>query len=200
MEIKLILSSVWILLSLGAFIHYYYSILKWETKPHIYTWLIFSLSLGTAFIIQLQSGWGYGAYVTFIEFLWCFIALLLWLNYWEKNITKSDTVCLMLAVFTLFLYLSFKLAVISIILVIIIDTLAIIPTYRKSFHKPHEETIVIYLISAWVYVFAILWLESYSFTTYWYPLAIMLADIVFVLYILWRKKLYEKIHKRFKVH
>lgn len=188
MELKLILSFCGILLSLWAFIHYYYSVLKWETKPHIYTWLIFSISLWTAFIIQLQSWGGYGSYVTFIEFLWCLIALILWLKYGEKNITKSDTLCLALALFTLFLYLNFKLAVISTILIILVDILAIIPTYRKSWSKPQEETIVLYLISAWVYIFAILALDSYNFTTFGLPLAIIIADTTFVLYIFWRKK------------
>ena len=188
MDLKILFSILWILLSLGAFFHYYYSILQWKTKPHIYTWLIFSLSLGTAYIIQLQNGGGYGSYVTLVEFLWCLVVLLLGSKYGEKNISTSDTLCLVLALLALFLYLNFRLAVISTMLVITIDILAIIPTYRKSYMKPYEETIVLYLISAWIYVFAIMWLATYEFATFWYPLAIMVTDIIFVLFILIRRK------------
>ena len=192
MELNLIFSIVWIILSLGAFIYYYYSILKWDTKPHIYTWLIFTISLGTAFIVQIQTGGGYGSYVTLMEFFGCFIAFILGLKYGEKNITRFDTLCFILALIALLLYLNFRLAVVSTILIILVDLLAIIPTYRKSFLKPHEETIVIYIMSAWVYIFSIAWLTQYSFTTYGYALSIVLADILFVAYVLWRRKQLQK--------
>jgi len=191
MEIKLLFSTLWTLLSVGAFLYYYYSILKWETKPHIFTWLIFTISLWTAFIVQIQSWGWYGSYVTLIEFLWCLVAFLLWIKYWEKNITKSDKLCLILALFSLFLYLNFKLAIISTILVILVDILAIIPTYRKSYSKPYEETMVVYIMSAWVYMFAISWLENYSFATYGYALSIVLADILFVIYLAWRRRVFS---------
>jgi len=188
MDYKIILSILWTIISLLAFLYYYYSILKWDTKPHIYTWLIFWLSLWTAFIIQIQNGAGYGAYVTLMEFSWCVIAFLLALKYGEKNITKFDTSCLILALLWLALYLGFKTAVISTVLIILVDILAIIPTYRKSFHKPDEETIVIYIMSFVIYIFAIGWLSIYSFSTYWYPLSIMIADLCLVAFILIRRK------------
>ena len=188
MDFKIIFTVLWTLLSLGAFIYYYYSILKGDTKPHIYTWLIFTISLGTAFIVQIQTGGWYGSYVTLVEFFCCFIAFALGLKYGEKNITSFDTLCFVLALIALSLYLSFELAIISTILVIIVDVLAIIPTYRKSYSKPDEETIVVYIMSAWVYLFAILWLASYTFTTYWYALSIVVADILFVAFVLWRRK------------
>lgn len=193
METKLILSILWTFISLWAFLYYYYSILKWDTKPHIYTWLIFWISLWTAFVIQVNNNAGYGAYVTFMEFAGCLIAVLLALRYWEKNITKFDTLCFTLALLSLVLYLIFKTAVVSTILIILVDILAIIPTYRKSFNKPNEETIIIYIMSFVIYIFAIAWLTSYTFSTYWYPLSIMLADLLLVAFILSRRKqLYNK--------
>ena len=188
MELKLIFSIIWTLISLLAFLYYYYSILKWDTKPHIYTWLIFWLSLWTAFIIQIHNNAWYGAYVTLMEFTWCLIAFLLAFKYGEKNITKFDTLCLILALASIAMYVWFKTGVISTLLIILVDILAIIPTYRKAYNKPHEETIVIYIMSFVIYIFAIAWLSTYSFTTYWYPLSIMIADLLLVAFLLIRRK------------
>lgn len=192
MELKLLFSYIGILISLVAFIYYYYSIYKGDTKPHVYTWLIFSLTLWVWFIIQIQNEWWYGSYVTLAEFIWCFVVFLLALKYWEKNITRFDTFCLILAVISLVLYLSFKLAIISTILIIAVEIFAIIPTYRKSYMKPHEETTVIYYLSSLVYIFSILWLSEHSFATYWYPTSIIIADSILVIYLLVRRKILSK--------
>jgi len=139
MEAKLFFTLIWVALSLWAFLYYYYSILKWDTKPHIYTWLIFAISLATAFIVQVQSGGWYGSYITLVECIGCLIAVALWVKYWEKNITRFDTVCFIWAMLSLILYVNFKLAIVSTILIILVDVLAIIPTYRKSFSKPMKK-------------------------------------------------------------
>lgn len=186
-ELKLLFSVVGGIISVGAFLYYHYSIVRGQTKPHIYTWLVFTLSLAIAFVIQFQNGAWYGAYITLAEFLWCFVVFLLSFKYWEKNITLLDTLCLVLALLSMWLYLALRLDVISTILIILIDLLAIIPTYRKVFWKPQEEAIVFYIISGAVFWFSILWLTQYNFTTYAYPLSVVVLNYLLVVLIAIRR-------------
>jgi hypothetical protein len=44
--------------------------------------------------------------------------------------------------FTFLLWVIFKLAVVSTVLIILIDFFAIMPTYRKTYKKPFEEAIL----------------------------------------------------------
>lgn len=88
MELNLIFSIIWIILSLGAFIYYYYSILKWDTKPHIYTWLIFTISLGTAFYSTNTNRGRIWIVCNPYGIFWMLYSLSSWIKVWWKKYYK----------------------------------------------------------------------------------------------------------------
>lgn len=192
MELKLVFSLFGMLLSLGAFLHYFWSIKRGETKPHVYTWLIFSLLLTPSYFIQVANGGWFGTYVLLIELLGCISVFLLALKYGEKHITVSDKVFLGWAIITIFAWLIFKAPYISTCLIIIIDFFALLPTYRKCYMKPHEETIIMYLISGGIFLSSLLAIEHYSFLTMGHQISIILFDWGLVLFILLRRKILKK--------
>ncbi len=187
MNIKLFFSIIWILLSVGAYLHYYYSILKGQTKPHMYTRLTLTVLLGISFGIQFTNGGGFGAYVVLIEFIGALIAFLLALKYGEKHITSLDTVFLSLAFLSLLFWIFLHQPVISMILIICTDVFALLPTYRKCFSKPYEETIIIYLVSGFIFIFSLLSIDTYTFLTIGHQLAIILIDWGLTFFILIRR-------------
>ncbi len=189
MELKLFFSIVWISLAIWAFWHYYYSIIKWNTKPHIYTWLIFSLILTPSFFIQSQHWWWLWTYVLLVELIWCFITFLLAIHYWEKQITKLDKIFLLWAIITIIMWLILDQPIVSTVLIIMIDFFALLPTYRKTWNKPFDETIVMYIISGLIFFSSLLAIEQYNFLTTWHQIAIILFDWGLVLYILVRRKI-----------
>ena len=189
MELKLLFSIIWIILVIWAFWHYYYSIFKWETKPHIYTWLTFFLLLTASFFIQAKHWWWLWTYVILVNLIWCIIAFLLSLYYWNKEITKLDTLFLLWGIITIIFWLILKQPIISTILIIVIDFFALLPTYRKTWNKPYDETIVIYIISGFIFLSSLLAIENYNFLTTWHQIAIILFDWWLVLYILIRRKI-----------
>jgi len=189
MELKLIFSILWIILTLWAFTHYFHSVWKWKTKPHVYTWFLFSLLLWISFFIQQDHGWGIGTWVLFADFICCFIAFLVALKYGEKDITLSDKIFLLLGIIALISWLIFKTPYISVSLIILIDFLALLPTFRKCYSKPDEETIVMYFISGCIFVLSLLAIENYSFLTTGHQSAIILFDWGLVIYILIRRKI-----------
>jgi len=172
MEIKLFFTIVWIR----------------STKPHSYTWFTFSLLLLISFFIQRENGGGLWVWVLFTDFVCCFIAFLAAIKYWEKNITKSDKVFLFWAIVSLISWLLFKQAYVSAILIVLIDIFAILPTYRKSWSKPHEETVIIYLISGLIFVSSLLAIENYNFLTTSHQITIITLDWWLVAYLLIRRQ------------
>ena len=192
MELKIIFSIIWIILTLGAFAHYFWSIWKWKTKPHVFTWLIFSILLGISFFIQRDHGGWVGTWVLAADFICCFIAFIVAIKYWEKNITFSDKIFLTGAVLSIIAWLIFKAPYISTMLITLIDFFALLPTYRKCWNKPQEETIVMYFVSGCIFLFSLLAIENYSFLTTWHQAAIILFDWWLVLYIVTRRKMLQK--------
>ena len=64
MEIKIILGSIAVFLALGSSYLYIKDIFRGNTKPHIYTWLIWSIVTVLAFLGQWFSGGGPGSWTT----------------------------------------------------------------------------------------------------------------------------------------
>ncbi len=191
MELKLIFAFTGIILTIWSFIHYFWSIKKWNTKPHVFTWLIFTLWLWTTFFIQKENGWGAWTYIILASFICCFVVFLLAYRYGEKNITFSDKCFLTWGILALISWAVFKQPFISVILIILIDLFAILPTYRKTWNRPFEETTVMYATSGIIYILSLLAIENYSFLTTWHQIAIITFDFWLVIYILIRRKVLQ---------
>ena len=180
-------SIVGAVLLVGVMGHYYHGIFKWVIKPHAYTWLIFSVMNGVSFFIQIAVGGWLGSYIFWLNFFFCFAIFLLSLKYGEKNITKSDTLFLSLAGLLIVFWLILDLPVISTVLIICIDLLALLPTFRKSYSKPNEETVVMYIMSAVIFWLSILGIQDYSFLTVWHQTGIIVFDLSLALFIVTRR-------------
>ena len=93
-----------------------------------------------------------------------------------KNVTTSDTICLIGALVALSFYILLHNPLLSIILVSIIDLIGFIPTFRKSYTEPQTETASTYIISAFSSLLAVGALLDYSLITMLYPTTLILTD------------------------
>ncbi len=78
------------------------------------------------------------------------------------------------------------------VLVTIIDVLGFYPTFRKSYVKPYDETLVMYAIDNGKYTAALLALDHFSWVTALYPAAVILFNTAFILMVLVRRKGFAK--------
>jgi hypothetical protein len=81
---------------------------------------------------------------------------------------------------------------IAVIVVSIADLLAFIPTFRKSFHKPFEETLATFSLGAVRDVFGILSLQSLTVVNWLYPATLMISDSAFALMLVVRRRQLDK--------
>ncbi len=191
-DIKTIISVIAVLLIFIAYIPYIRDTLKGRTTPHIYTWFIWGLVTTIAFGLQISAGAGVGSWVTFAVVIACFFVFILGLRNGKKDITKLDTAFFLLSFIALFLWLIAKQPVLSVILVSIIDMLGFIPTIRKSWNKPHSETLFLYSLNSFRHSLSLLALEHYSIVTYLYPLTWTFANALFSLMLIIRRKQLSK--------
>jgi len=183
MELKTAMGAVAVALNIVAFGPYIIDTLRGKTKPHMYSWFIWTVITAMVFIGQVMGVAGPGAWAT-----GCMVAInlcifLLSLKYGTADITRSDKLCLAGALVALAVWAVSDSLVLSIIVLTLIDTFAFVPTIRKILKSPSEETFITYPISSLRCFLSVLALSNYSVITGLYPFA-MLAMYVLITVIL----------------
>lgn len=182
------LGTVGALATLPGFVVYLYGVFRGGTKPHAFSWLIWSVLNAIAFGVQIAEGGGPGSYVSAAVCAGTFTVFVSALFRGEKNIVLSDWVCLGGATVALLAWVITDAPVTSIILITVIDAFGCVPTFRKAFRKPREESVFLYALDSVAFIAAIIALESYSVTTMLFPAFVAFADAALVAVILLRRR------------
>lgn len=188
MVYKQILGALAVFLALVSYFPYVRDIMKGETKPHAFSWLIWLILTAVGFFIQMENGAGPGAWFNGFMIFVCAFIMIAGIAKGRSEIIFVDWICLALASIATYFWLVAKDPYISITLVIAADALGTIPTIRKSYIHPHTETIETYAINAFRIFLAIFALEKISFITASYHVYMILANALLVSVLLVRRK------------
>jgi hypothetical protein len=188
MEIKTVYGIIASVIGTGCFVPYIRDIFKKKTRPHIYTWLIWTILQVTGVIAMYNSGAGIGILALATGSVLCAYVCILSVKHGTKNITTFDTVCLIGALVSIAVYVFLKQPLLSIILISAIDFIGFLPTLRKAYIEPYSETLVMFAFFALSGTFTMLALHDYSFTTILYPLTLIGINIIATLVIWIRRK------------
>lgn len=183
MELKTVVGITAVVLNIIAFGPYIIDTLRGKTKPHMYSWFIWTVITGMVFVGQVTGDAGPGAWATGCTVAIDLFIFVLSLKYGTADITRADKICLAGALAALAVWAVSDSLVLSIILLTIIDTLAFVPTIRKILKSPGEETFITYPISSLRCLLSIVALSNYTIITGLYPFA-MLAMYVLITAIL----------------
>lgn len=185
----------WILAVFFTFLSYfiyYKSIFKWESKPHIFSWLIWGIISLVIFIIQLNDNAWIWAMNTWFVALLCLWIWFLSFKKWEKEITKQDTISFIFWMLSIFLWLFTEDPYFSILLLIGIDVFWFIPTFLKSYKKPFEENASAYLLASMWYFCSILALSHLTFLTVWFIVVTFSCNLILSIMIFARQYFSEE--------
>ncbi len=182
MEIKIILGGIAALLALLSSFLYIRDILRGNTKPHTYTWLIWTIVTWIVFLGQWNSGGGAGSWATGVSAIVTTATLLLSLKggYGTKDITKFDKICLILALTAILPWLIAKSVLWSVILSTIIDLVAFFPTMRKTWHAPKSEPLGSMYADAVKHTLSVFSMGNYSLVNLVYPISILITKLVII--------------------
>lgn len=188
MEYKIILGIIAVLLVVVSYGIYFKKIISGKTKPHAFTWFIWGLATGIVFLAQISEQGGAGAWVTGFTSIASFVIFALALLKGDKKFIKLDWIFLGAAMFSLLLWWLTSDPTLSVILLTIVDTIGVLPTLRKSYYKPDEESATFFSLSSIKFIFAIFALESLSLATWLYPATLIITNALVAIVILIRRK------------
>jgi len=185
---KIVISLIAVLLSFVGYGIYVRDILKGKIKPHTFTFLIWAVASSITWALQVHGGAGVGSWITLAVSAICILIFFLCLKYGETNVTKLDVAFLLLAFVALFLWLVVKQPLWSMILLVATDLFGFAPTVRKSWNKPYEEGLFTWELTAFRHALGILALEKFNILTLLYPVAWVIANTLFSIFIIVRRK------------
>lgn len=172
-----LLGSIFTLL---CFIPYIITILQNKTKPNRATWWVWATNGSILCLGNLAAGADY----TMLPLVCsvaaqCCIAILS-IKYGEGGWNRFDRRCLIASGFSFILWRVLNFDLIAIILPLLIDVLAALPTLKKSYYEPESEdllTFVLYTIGGF---FTVLAIANWSFEIVITPVYVFLINAIIV--------------------
>ncbi len=187
----LVLSAI---ITIAAVIPYLRDTLRGTTKPNIASWFTWTLLFTVATVAEFAAGEIRTAFFTLSIAIETSLVVVLGFKYGYAKYTKFDAACQIGALFGFILWWLFNNPLAALILVVVIDFLACLPTLEHSWFSPKEETWITFALSGVGGVVAILALNSFNMTSLLYPIYIVLINILITSVILSRKQI---LHSRF---
>jgi hypothetical protein len=177
MNIKIFFGITAVVVGLISYYPYTKDLFSGKTKPHIYSWLIWTITQGTAMVAIFYGGGVWGGLELLMGTIFNVAILVFCLRYGTKNITKSDTVVLIIALLAILAWWQLKMPLISVLLVTAIDFFGFIPSFRKSYQEPWSETLSSWVLFSVANIFSILALNQYNLLTTIYLIFITVANM-----------------------
>jgi len=159
-----------------------------KTKPHIFSWFLWSLLSFIAFGLQLTKGAGAGSYANLALGFIAFVLFIFSFKNGTKNIKSTDIVSLILAMIAIILWLVINQPIWSIILIVTIDIFSFAPTFVKSWNKPQEETLITWFLNIIRQIFILLSINEINFVTITVPIYALVANIAFFVLLVSRRR------------
>ncbi len=176
-----------------SYLFYFRSVMRGTTKPHAFSWATWGILTSIAFYAQYSNGAGAGAWASAFVAAMCFIVAVMALFWGEKNITRGDWVVFISALMVIPLWYFSRDPLLAVVMIIFIDALGgYYPTFRKSYCKPYEEQMLLYLIGVFQLCLSLLAMERYYLVNILYPIFIIIANLSFCVMVIWRRRMYAE--------
>lgn len=178
---RTLLSFIAIVLTFVGYLPYLRSILRGETRPHVFSWIIWGMTTFIVFFAQLEGGGGQGAWPIGVSGLNAIaVAVLAWLRRGDSSITRSDWVFFGMALTSLPLWYLTRAPLWAVVILTTADVLGFGLTLRKAYDHPYEENLTFWGLFVVRNSVAIAALDHLSVTTVLFPAVTGFACVILV--------------------
>ncbi len=192
---KLVLGAASAVVAFINYLPYLIGVVQKTLHPHAFSWIIFTAITATIAVAQLTAGAGAGAWATAATSLTTCLIAGFALRNGGYRITRSDKLSLFGALAAIPAWVITANPLIAVIILTGIETLGFLPTYRKAWHQPHDESVLAFSLTLLKYGLALGAMGNYTLTTTLFPIALILLSSVLITELLIRKQV-VKAHPR----
>lgn len=180
LDIKIILGLGAIVVAFFNYLPYLIGVMRHRIYPHAFSWIIFTIITATISIAQFSAGAGSGAWATGATSLTTFLIACWSLKNGGYRVTKVDQVSILGALLAIPAWIITANPFAAVIILTTVETLGFLPTYRKAWHQPHDESIFAFTLTILKYCLALGAMQSYTLTTILFPAALIVLSAVLI--------------------
>lgn len=186
---KQVLSAIAIVLTFVAYIPYLRDILRGNTRPHVFSWVIWGATTVIVFFAQLDAKGGVGAWPIGVSgSITLVVAVLAYMKRADVGTTGVDWVFFVAALSSLPLWYLTSDPLWAVVVLTVVDLLGFGPTIRKVLDNPYSESIPFFAMFAIRNGLVVVALEEYSWATVLFPAAVGASCALFILLIAYRRR------------
>ncbi len=178
------------ILIIANHLNYIRTILSHRTKPHFFSWLIWTITQCTAATAVIVGGGGLAGFAIFMAATLVGTIALLSLKYGTKNIRKRDGVMFLTALVAIFVWWQLDHPYIAIILISVVDIIGYLLTLLKINHDHHSEPLTYWSFDLVTYVLLVAALAEYNFLTSAYLFTMCAMSVITVSFLSYRRFLH----------
>lgn len=184
---KNIIGIIPLVLAVPSYAYYIYTICKRTTKPQMYSWLIWSVLAAIGYVAQVSTKAGPGAWNTGITAIVCFAVFLISIKYGDRKLSRNDLLLLCLAGASVLARLVTGDYMLAVLLTTIAALVGFTLTIKKVYRNPKQENALTFFLNGLRNLISMFALSAITFTTFFYPFVIMVANLVVVAVIIRRR-------------
>lgn len=188
LDYKTRLVIIWWLISITTTILFIRTILKKQTIPHLYSQIIWAITVTIWLLGQIYDNAWVWTWILFFDDCWVISVLILSLKYWIKDPTKWDKIVLALALISIIPRILTKTPLYSVILVSFIDTLWYLPILNKIRRYPNSEALYPRIILNTSFIAWVLGLNHISILSSLYLTVSFCMNSLVIFYLLYLKR------------
>lgn len=177
-----------IILKIFSYAPYLIAVIRRKVFPHSISWFIWFLNIFLVFLVQIYEGAGAGAFPTLLSSLICLAVAVCAFFYGDREMDRKDYIALAVAIYALIFWLLLRASLIALTIVIFVDIVGYIPTWRKIIRKPMEESSYMFIMAGLAGLFSMIAIENLVIETLIQPIYGSSVSIATGLYILWRRR------------
>ena len=186
--VKSLLATFIAILTVYCFFPYLRDVLKGNTKPHIYTWIIFTITSSVGFASNLYGHGGLASIPLGIVILFNATIVLLSIKHGTKDINFKDKILMFLAAVSIIIWYVFNNPFLSVFMATLVDALGYFPTFRKTWSEPGSETKSFWFMIGLSQFLTIFTNTEYNFYTCFYLVVVCIFSWLVFLICALRKK------------
>jgi uncharacterized membrane protein YfhO len=175
-DYKIVLGVITLVIAFVSYIPYFRDLFAGRTKPHAFSWFVWTIITSTAFAVQVTEKGGAGSWATGTIAFCCLIVFVFALFKGKRHFHLIDWVCLTAALIGFALWQLAKNPVAAVVLITLADATGYIPTFRKGYAHPFEDTPITYGLNGLSFFISLFALESLTLTTWLYPASLVITN------------------------
>ena len=188
LDIKITLGVLATVVALVNYLPYLIGVVKQTLHPHAFSWIIFTVITATVSAAQFSEGAGAGAWATGATALTTFLIAGFALRNGGYLITRFDTISLVGALVAIPVWIISDNPLLAVLILTGIEALGFLPTYRKAWRHPQDESQLAFFLTILKYTLALGAMQVYSFTTILFPAALIIFSTLLIAETYWRRR------------